>query len=102
MDSFTHIYYPFFYSCGRQRTVAAERPQELLTKRHEAALQLGFSCHAERMLALKMAGSLDDVDGGMGLVATDIFLKVLFLFIISLGCGDKDDSLRGHSHDWMI
>lgn len=33
--------------------------EELLTKRHEAALQLGFSCHAERMLALKMAGSLD-------------------------------------------
>lgn len=32
---------------------------ELLKLRHEAALELNFSCHAERMLAPKMAGSLE-------------------------------------------
>ena len=32
--------------------------EELLAARHHAARKLGFSCHAERMLGGKMAGSL--------------------------------------------
>eukprot|EP00434_Breviolum_minutum_P034880 symbB.v1.2.030877.t1/scaffold3524.1/size54796/2 len=46
---------------SQQRCMELNGPilEELLTKRHAAAVTLGFSCHAERMLAVKMAGSLD-------------------------------------------
>lgn len=37
--------------------------EELIAARHTAAVKLGFSCHAERMLASKMAGNLKTAKG---------------------------------------
>jgi Zn-dependent oligopeptidase len=48
-----------FEASGRQcRYANAPLLDQLIATRHEAAVKLGFPCHAERMISQKMAGSL--------------------------------------------
>ena len=55
--------YQHFRVVNLPRQVNTPVLEELIAARHTAAVKLGFSCHAERMLASKMAGNLKTAKG---------------------------------------